>query len=151
MSERKESSSWYIAATHWLTSGFVIPLILTFLIVLILGFIFGESAAEDSSTTIIALASLIYTPLVYWLGVMYSARYVNKKYVIRNSKEIANLATVYLLVVGGGFRLLQILGGGDFTFEHISFLLVLVVFYLASRKYIKNTSDVMATQQPTQV
>lgn len=143
MNEKKQSASWNIAATHWLTSGFVIPFILTFVIALILGFVFGKDIGEGA--TLIAVASIIYSPLVYWLGVMYSARYVNKKYFIKDSNEIAKLSTIYLIVVGGGFRLFKIINGSGLTVEHIGFILAVVAFYIASKKYIHTTDA--ATQQ----
>lgn len=143
MNEKKQSAAWNIAATHWLTSGFVVPLILTFVIVLVLGLVFGQGL--ENSATLIAFASILYSPLVYWLAVMYSARYVNKKYFIKDSNEIAKLATLYLVVVGGGFRLLQIISGYGLTIEHIGFILAVIVFYIASKKYIR-TSDLVAQQ-----
>lgn len=139
--KKKQSASWYIAATHWLTSGFVIPLILTFIIVLVLGLVFGKNL--ESSATLIAFASILYSPLVYWLGVMYSARYVNKKYDIKDSNEIAKLATLYLVVVGGGYRIFQIINGSGLTVEHIGFVLTVIVFYIASKKYIRSSDAVI--------
>ncbi|OGF63120.1 hypothetical protein A2662_02450 [Candidatus Giovannonibacteria bacterium RIFCSPHIGHO2_01_FULL_45_33] len=145
MPEKKKSASWYIAATHWLTSGFVIPFILTFVIALILGLIFGADVTKGAS--LIALSLIVYMPLIYWLGVMYSARYINKKYFIENKNEIAKLATLYLAIVGGGFRVLQILNGSGLTFEHIGFFLAIIAFYIASKKYIYNTATIDTTPQ----
>lgn len=141
MNEKKQSASWNIAATHWLTSGFVIPLILTFVVVLVLGLVFGENLKNNAN--VIAFASILYSPLIYWLGVMYSARYVNKKYFIKDSNEIAKLATLYLLVVGGGYRIFQIVNGSGLTVEHIGFVLAVVAFYIASKKYIRSSESVV--------
>ena len=136
---KKHSASWNIAATHWLTSGFAIPFVLTLIITLIIKVIFNKDV--DSATALIVSVSVIYLPLVYWLGVMYSARYINKKYFVENSNEIAKLSTIYLIVVGGGFRLFQIINGSGLTIELIGFVLAVIVFYLASRKYIKNSNE----------
>lgn len=146
MPEKKKSASWYIAATHWLTSGFVIPLILTFVIALIFGLIFGKDAIKEAR--LIAFSLIIYMPLIYWLGVMYSARYINKKYFIEDSNEIAKLATLYLTLVGGGFRLIQIFNDSKVTFEHVGFVLAIIAFYIASKKYIRNTIGDTAVQNP---
>lgn len=146
MSERKQSASWYIAATHWLTSGFVIPLLFTLAISLILGLIFGKSL--ENKTTLITFASIIYSPLIYWLGIIYSARYINKKYFIKDGGEIAILSTLYLVVVGGGYRLFKIINGSPLTIEHLGFLLVVIIFYIASKKYIHTTA--ITAQQNTQ-
>jgi hypothetical protein len=143
MNEKKQSASWYIAATHWLTSGFVVPLILNILISLVLGLVFGGDL--KNKITLIAFVSIIFSPLIYWSGVMYSARYINKKYIIKNSNEIANLATIYVLIVGGGYRLFQIIQGSGLTLEHISFILGVIAFYIASKKYIQTSETI--TQQ----
>jgi len=140
---KKNSASWNIAATHWLTSGFVVPLILSFVIIFILKIIFGKDI--ESGATLIAFASIIYLPVVYWLGVMYSARYVNKKYFIESSNEIAKLATIYLIIVGGGLRLLQTINGSGLIMDNIGFILAVIVFYIASKKYIKNSNEQSST------
>lgn len=145
MNEKKQSANWNIAAIHWLISGFVIPLILNLTISLVLVLVFGEDFIKKNMT-LAASASILYSPLISWLSVMYSARYVNKKYIIKNSNEIAKLATLYLVIVGGGFRIFQIIGGSGLSVELIGFVLAIIVFYIASKKYIR-TSDALTQQQ----
>lgn len=138
MKEKKASADWYIAATHWLTSGFVIPLILGFVAIMVLAAIIGSGASANTFT--VSVAIIILTPIFFWLGVMYSAKYLDKTYVIKNAQNIVLLSTVYLVVIGGGYRLYQFLQTGIFKDEYIGFILGLLAFYLASKKYIKNNA-----------
>lgn len=137
---KKQSAAWYIAATHWLTSGFVIPLISTFIIGSIIFLVFKKD--PETAGTVFDFASIFYYPLVAWLGVMYSARYINKKYIIKNSSEIVKLSTLYIIVLGGGYRLFQIINTYNLKGEYIGFILAVVAFYIASKKYIR-TSDII--------
>lgn len=137
MIEKKQSEDWNIAVTHWLTSGLAIPFVVGIIFFLGLTAIFNNS---ETTGNIIGFIFLFFSPIIYWLGVMYSARYINKKYFIKNSNKIAKLATIYILIIGGGYRLFQIINGSGLTLEHISFIPSVVAFYIASKKYIR-TSD----------
>ncbi|MBI4252965.1 hypothetical protein HY623_02160 [Candidatus Uhrbacteria bacterium] len=141
MSEEKQSARWYVAATHWLTGGVVPSFILYFIMVAVLRLGFGENI--ERGVDLLAFVYLLLMPLVYWLGAMYSARYVNKKYIITDSGEVAKLATLYLVVVGGGYRIFQMIAGSEFTVEHASFVLAVIAFYIASKKYIHSSGAVV--------
>lgn len=134
MENKKQSASWNIAATHWLTSGFVVPFIIN---IVVLYTFRGLGKAALPLTWIV----LILPPIVYWLGVMYSASYINKKYIITNSNEIALLSTIYLVVIVGGFRTIGWMRSDleSILIDVAIFVISVIVFYFASKKYIKNT------------
>ena len=141
MKEKKVSPDWYIAATHWLTAGFVIP----FVAGVILGILLA--ALADNNITILLnvntflVVSTILDMVILWLGVIYASKYLEKTYVINNAKKIVMLATIYFIIIDGGFIVFKFVQSGVFNYEYIiGFILKVVVFYLASKKYIKNNS-----------
>lgn len=141
MVNKKQAATWNIAATHWLTAGFAIPFIVGFIGAIFLGLVFNVESLKEMKV-LISLATVIYLPLIYWFGVMYSARYINKKYIIKDVKEITQLATVYLIIVGGGLRAFRIINETGFAFEDIGFIFAVIAFYIASNKYIHSESFV---------
>jgi uncharacterized SAM-binding protein YcdF (DUF218 family) len=132
MKEKKASADWYISATHWLTATITMVIFSV-----VLGFIL---ALITQNTTIILIGFILLYPLMMWLAVKYSARYLNKTYVIKNANQIVILSTIYIVIVNGGLRILSFLSNGVITADHIGFALAIIVFYFASRKYIKNNS-----------
>lgn len=142
MKQKKVSSNWYIATTHWLTSAFAIPLILGFIFLYIIGYIYINYKIN------MALLIVPFYPLVYWLGAKYSASYLNRTYIIKDSNDIAKKATIIAVIIGGIYRLLQIMGG-KITIEQLAFVLSMIAFYFASKKYIKQ--DSISTLQPAQI
>lgn len=130
MKEKKVSADWYIAATHWLTATITMT---------ILGVIIGVVLILISQDPIIvALGFIILYPLCMWFAVKYSVKYLSNTYFIKNTNQIVILSTIYLIIVGGGFRLLDF--KGLVTYEHIGFVLAVFVFYFASKKYLKNNT-----------
>ncbi len=135
MKEKKNKSDLYIAITHWLTSGFVVPLILVFLTVIALGMFLPEK-----DPVVYEIIMIFLSPIIYWLGTMYGANYINKTYIIKNKDKIAKISALTLLIIGGGFRLLGFINSGVLKLEFIGFGLILITFYIASKKYIKNST-----------
>lgn len=136
MNPKKQSANWYIAATHYLTAGFVVPLIG----MLILGFIIVSIPLELGSMMLGVIMFVASITLVYF-GVMYSSRYVNKTYIILNPQSIVNLSTTYIVVVTI-IRFLAKNNAGTLTDINIILsiaqeVIILIVFYLASKKFIK--------------
>lgn len=132
MKERKNSPGWYIAATHWLTamvSSVIFGVVIIFLLVLV-----------SQNYYVVLLGMLILHPIVMWLAVKYSARYLDKTYVIKNASQIILLSTLYLAIVAGGYRAYKFLNTGVFQNEYIVFIITLIVFYIASKKYVKNNA-----------
>jgi len=131
---RKQSANWYIAATHYLTAGFVIPLLIMFIFGLFIGFL---------PVLPKMLMYLLYSgvmALAIWLATIYSANFLKKKYIIKDRNKIVNLSTIYLVVLGIIGLVLQ-------SFSVLSIIVLVVeavVFYLASKKYIEETSEEIA-------
>jgi len=140
MKEKKISADWYIAATHWLTAGFAIPLIIGFVAAIPLALFFAKEAI------IFQISISVLSILSVWLGVMYSASYVNKTYVIKNPLVIVKIATVYLVVIGGGLRLYEVSQTKTVGIEFITFIIGVAVFYFTSKRYIKSSEVVMVNQ-----
>lgn len=135
MKEKKQSKDWYIAATHYLTAGFIMPLFTGAIGTAIITLIGGDS---------VALAFIVIEAtwlLGIWLGTMYSAKYVNKTYVIKDSDNVAKLATIYLGILAGGYQLYNLLKEiSTASIMNILFFIGgIIVFYILSKKYIKNS------------
>jgi len=151
---KKQSSNWYIAATHYLTAGFVAPLLLGFLA----SFLTSITPLFTAGIGKI-LFGFIFLVLAIWLGTMYSARYLKKTYVItsESKQRIVNLATIYFVVLRLIFYMfgflsimakIRISGGMITDFLLNIFIFVVIggaLFYYLSRKYI--TEDSAITNQ----
>ena len=83
--ELKQSNKWNIAATHYLTAGFAMPILI--------------SIAVDLLFTVpgpfIIISSWLFS---IFIGVVYSASYLNKTYIIEDVKTIAKISTIYNFV-----------------------------------------------------
>ena len=128
MKEKKQSKNWNIAATHYLTAGFAIP----FIINLVLGFPITTLIGEDNQTLLTFTTSIIWI-FGIWPGVIYSANYVNKTYIIKNSGNIVKLATIYFGVLNGVVGLLFLpLSITNLIIHALSFIVGITVFYILS-------------------
>jgi|SRR3989344_119740 len=136
---KKVSANWYIAATHYLTAGFVVPFIGGLIVAVALGQLKITDATTVQAISFIASLAFIY------LGVLYASRYVNKTYSINDPRPIVNLATIYLVVLRGGFLAallsLAVQNGAQIdsllaTFGFVEILISAILFYILSKKYI---------------
>lgn len=143
MKEKKQSKDWYIAATHWLTAGFAVPFIVRFVLGIPATIVIGK----DNVMAFTIVLSVIWI-LGILLGIIYAANYVNKTYIVKNSEHIAKLATIYLAILGGGHRLINLSRGvtTDAVIDMLFFAVGVAIFYTLSKKYIKN-SETMTIQQ----
>lgn len=135
MKEKKASADWYIAATHWLTAGFVVPFLLNLVVGILLVLLLG-----GDDLLLLSISFGILYVISIWLGVMYSAKYLDKTYIIKDAHNIALISTIYLAIIGGGFRLSRLLENENFLYEFLGFVIGVVVFYVASKKYVKNNT-----------
>ncbi len=144
MKEKKQSKDWYLAAIHWLIAGFAMP----FLLILILGIPATLIIGIDNIVLLKVIMSAIWI-LSLWLGVIYSAKYLAKTYIIKNSDNIVKIAAIYLAVFGGGFRLIGFSKGNTpASIIDLGFFVVEVaIFYILSKKYVKNTEEIIVAQQ----
>ena len=136
MKERKQSSSWYIAATHYLTAGFAIPLIVN----IIAAFTVVPFLVSTGSPIVVFAGTLAIGLIAIWFGVMYSANYVKKTYIILDPKRVVKFSTEYLIVVLGGilvfFQMAQGVTIEGVISSAINLAVVVAVFNFASTKYL---------------
>lgn len=92
----KKSPNWNIAATHFLTAGFVMP----YLVVATSGIVL--SLQGPVMQTAVWLFGL-------FLGVAYSASYIKKTYIISDAEAVSKLAAIYCAVFFGGLTVLAII------------------------------------------
>ena len=143
--KKKESANWYIAATHYLTSGFVIPLIINAIAAFTILPLLGEGLMSYVVLLVIYLASI-------WLGVMYSANYLKKAYIIKEPAAIVKLSVIYMVVLFLIFFGFTVAGGEvpalNLGLEGLRLILVAILFFVASKKYIKVSLDNTQAQVP---
>jgi len=144
MKGKKETADWYVAITHWLTSGLAIP----FLISLIVTVPISKLIGKENQILYIISASII-SIFGIWLGVIYSAHYLDKKYIIKNAQKITILSTIFLSVVNGVYFIFTLLQNSFTTFiiKVLFFVLEIFVFYFVSKRYIHNTTIIDSSAQ----
>ncbi|PIZ96295.1 MAG: hypothetical protein COX80_01805 [Candidatus Magasanikbacteria bacterium CG_4_10_14_0_2_um_filter_33_14] len=132
---KKEVKDWYISATHYLTSGFIIPFFVGLLAFVIIFYTAGE---ENFPKFVLPLSFLWLVSL--WFGVIYSSKYLEKTYIIKNSDKIINLSTLYFLIIGILYRMYNFSLEVDYFIDFLFFFVAVLVFYFASKKYLKNNA-----------
>lgn len=155
---RKKSADWHIAAIHYLTTGITylvlgIPFGLLLIIFLRATGGFLPNLAHSQlllQLTILGIRTvelgLWLLPL--WIAVIYSANFLKKRYIIRDKNKIVNLSTTYQVVITViGWVLFHI----RFSFYNaVMALLITIVFYLASKEYIRKTPEETPELNPNQ-
>jgi len=140
MKQKKQSADWYIAATHYLTAGFVLPLIIG----LIAGFIIVFLGILEGALTYNIIIFVVFV-LSIWLGIIYSSGYINKTYIIKDVSAISRLSTIYFVLI---FLIRIVIFRDDMlvvVFNVVELILGAVLFYSLTNKYIKK-SDVIESQ-----
>jgi len=141
--DKKQSSDWYIAATHYLTGVFIPNIIGKFVLVIVFGF---ANALLGIGGDLIANIEIIAgTLVIVWFGSMYGARYINSHYFIKDAAAIAGIATVFCLIINVLlFSVILMVQGQtpviDMVISIVSGLAISAVFYLGSKKFIKNSA-----------
>jgi len=129
MKIKKRSAEWYISATHWLTSTIGMVLIsLTIKVVL--------SFLHPNLTNVTYLYYFLY-PVVMLLCVIYSAKYVNRTYIIKDVNKIVAISMVYMIIIVGGFIGMNFLSNGLIYPDYIGLIFAIILFYFVSNKYLK--------------
>lgn len=135
---KKHSPDWYVAATHYLTSGFAIPFLGSILIGTLHEFFLPYEGAAMSVLVIIESVVLTYA------GVLYGSKYVLRTYEIRDRARVIKLATIYYVVVMlsiwvatlSAFNGYSQVESTQLGLGALSALLNVFVFYFASREYL---------------
>lgn len=139
---QKNSSNWNIAATHFLTAGFVMPFLVKLVAMVIFSMLFASL-----SFNLMYVIQLMIIILSVWLGVIYSAKYITKKYIIKNPNSIVSLSTIYLIVLHAILRIIEMSQGGNtnIILGIILSLTLVLSFYFFSKKYVlPNTTTTVA-------
>ncbi len=135
--DKKQSKDWYIALTHYLTAGFAIPFVIGLIALPVLLKLLASNGPVIYFTNVIGVISV-------WLGVIYSASYINKTYVVKNKDKIVKLSTIFLIIGSGSFILIDLLKTKVININAINiafFITEVIVFYILSKKYIKSTTS----------
>lgn len=137
MVEKKEAANWSVAATHYLTAGFVIPVICKLITYfLIIPFLY----LRDASDYVIYLSEAVMITLGVFLWVIYSSNYIKKKYIIKSVDKVIELSSTYFFVIGILLNLNWLLSG-NFDLIYVIFMILVVlintpIFYIVSKKYL---------------
>jgi len=126
-----------IALEHWLISWVLLSTVASLLINLALAkFIYGLNPI--SLSLIVGISNTI----AILLCIMYSAKYINKKYIINNVRRVINISLIFIIVTGIGFRLYLFSNGSEAVSVWIGtafFIVNIAVFNFISKKYLHNT------------
>lgn len=149
MKEKKQSKDWYIAATLLLTAMLIIPS----LAMIIAGFPIILIMRGRNPVLVNIILATLWIISIYF-GTIHGSKYVNKTYIIKNSRHIVKLATIYEIVFTAFPRLIQSFifrGLGLFSIVfivNVAYIIAeIAIFYTISKKYVKNTAAVIPTQQ----
>lgn len=130
MKEKKQLKSWNIAITHWLTAGFVMPFLINLLAVFVI-----FPLIEIESTIQVFIIDFILALMAVWLGVVYSAKYLRRKYIIVDKNKVVILSTIYLFVIRIVYFL--VVSRENLSYEITITIIISLLFYVLSNKYIK--------------
>lgn len=141
MQEKRKSAPWILAVIHFLKSMFLMPL--AFLVVLFLPLMFLNRALGGNDSTYAVEISLIMI-FAIWVGVLWSAGGMMNKYIITESDNILRISLIIAVVIFALDRISALAGADGFNQVNIIYtvatVIMLVVFYLFSKKYIHNNS-----------
>ena len=157
MKTKKEYSAWRIATSHWFVAG-IIAVIFQLIYTALTGYLyldcgFGGLINQSICTWLIPsltmIGYIIVPVLAIWLGVKLSSYRVNKYFIVKDIRKVINIATtltalsilVYvesiLTAIGDMEGEIVNLELAVYGAELAGLILTVVVFYFASKKYIK--------------
>ncbi|HHD92069.1 MAG TPA: hypothetical protein ENL06_00360 [Candidatus Portnoybacteria bacterium] len=148
--EDDRSEDWYVAIMYFSVTVLFAYLLTTLIKIIMFGLLFSII-----DTLILKIMVAIIYVLSIWLGAIYSAKHLSKLCIIKNSKNVAKLSTIYLFIFSSGYELYLIYaqmgrksfeglaGLGTSTLDTICtiiFIIGIIIFYVVSKKYIKNNN-----------
>ncbi|OGW77568.1 MAG: hypothetical protein A3J81_04915 [Nitrospirae bacterium RIFOXYB2_FULL_43_5] len=140
MNEKKQKSNFWIGANHWAWAGLLFPLLFT--IVLGVPFIFLAPWRTQEAAAIIISVILLAS---IWVGTIFSAKRITKKFDIKEADKVVNWAAVWYIVLDGLDRISKMFKPGGMTkVDEIYTVCVIagfIIFYFLSKKYIKNSEE----------
>lgn len=127
----EEASSWYTALIYSIVSVLMSGFLL--LPVMVLVFVF-----EDLIPLALQDFLLLGSWITIWLGTRFTAGFVQRRYVISDKQDVANLSLVYFLLPVVVMLFLVLFWAGFFPVDIIFYVFVMVfVFYLGSRTHLE--------------
>ena len=141
--KKKITQDWQIALIHWLIAGIAMP----FLFSLIFGMTIINVIESFGVIVWLAILGEVIKFFLIWISIIYSAKYISKMFIIKNSLNVVRLATIYLTIFVGGFRLIFFDGSDEINYilsviHLLSLLVIAPFFYFSSKNYIKNSGEV---------
>ncbi|PIP28007.1 MAG: hypothetical protein COX29_03365 [Candidatus Moranbacteria bacterium CG23_combo_of_CG06-09_8_20_14_all_35_22] len=141
--KKKITQDWQIALIHWLIAGIAMP----FLFSLIFGMTIINVIESFGVIVWLAILGEVIKFFLIWISIIYSAKYISKMFIIKNSLNVVRLATIYLIIFVGGFRLIFFDGSDEINYilsviHLLSLLVIAPFFYFSSKNYIKNSGEV---------
>ncbi|MHB1086641.1 MAG: hypothetical protein ACYCZ0_02725 [Minisyncoccota bacterium] len=138
--QKKQSATLRIATVHSLIAGILAPAMGGFL----LTFFHYYTLPMLSDTMYLVLGAGESVALTY-IGVLLGATYINRKYRIVDVSSVVNLSTAYYVVLSGLWMSADMFFLSQFAAVPtiamitvaIEAVLTIVVFYFASKKYIR--------------
>ena len=132
--DKKQSSNWYIAVAHFLTTGLV-----ALGINVVFWVIFNATVSSMSALPYTAL-NLGVPVIAVVLGALYSARYVAKTYLLPSPESVVKISSfIFILipavVVGAVMLMAESVGTGAIAVWG-QIVVSAVLFYVLSKKYI---------------
>ncbi len=132
MATKKNSTVWYIAATHYLTTNimlFVLMLVIFFAIVFVIALTAPSIQDNKMFDPIFQLLTLGISLLSLRVAVKYGAKYTNNHYVIADKNKIIKFVIGYYIFFNGAFLVGRSLVSDnisilDLIFNILQFLLV---------------------------
>lgn len=140
----KEVSEWRIVAVYYLLSGFVMFRGINF----IWNYIFLTKINSaylafwvSVPIFISVVIDCIQFFLILWFSTFCAAKYIGKRYLIRNKFKIAENATIFFLIVqlGGLATLFSMYNFNILFMFFVEFVFSVFAFYFLSVRYLKNT------------
>lgn len=139
MKKKKKIKDWQIALVYWLLAGVPAP----FLFSAIFGHIVKGIAENFGVIVWLAILGEAVKFFLVWISIIYSAKFITKTFIIKDSENIAKISTIFLCVVLFVFRVIffdssDIMNYIFSSMHLISLLVIIPFFYFFSRNQIGN-------------
>lgn len=135
--KKKKAANWRIALIHFITVGFIVFFAVPFFLSFAL---FNNPAlsflVEHIWLTIIT--GLVFESVILWFTILYSANFLKKRYLIKDKNKVVNFSTLYLMLAESVPLAFNISIFG-LTPKLIGPFVVILIFYIGSKKYIEET------------
>lgn len=140
MNEKKKLDSWIIAGIHWLLVT-LYAFVVLFGVLLTIATLFTLFGLPSEGIESSVWFNFVLWPIIFGMGVMFSAKNINKKYIVADSVKIVNLASIYFIVSDVLNLVYTISVSGFLAKDAIGVVISIVVFYFVSKKYILTTNQ----------